>query len=90
MVQPMVNIFETTNLIENELVALHESVSFKFNAVVEEFITILRSSDSLVFVPCSMGKDSSTVLNAASEAYRVCIQNGWIEKTRPLIVSTVD
>ncbi|HCG6653590.1 TPA: hypothetical protein NJ217_003680 [Vibrio parahaemolyticus] len=90
MVQPMVNIFETTNLIENELVALHESVSFKFNAVVEEFITILRSSDSLVFVPCSMGKDSSTVLNAASEAYRVCIQNGWIEKNRPLIVSTVD
>ncbi|WP_390241008.1 hypothetical protein [Vibrio sp. R78045] len=38
----------------------------------------------------SGGKDSSTVTNASVEAMRRCIESGLIERSRPLVVITVD
>ncbi|KAB0482363.1 hypothetical protein F7Q91_02870 [Vibrio chagasii] len=85
------DIIETTASIEGELYKKHEDAIGKFNAIVAEFRMLLESScNRIIFIPLSMGKDSSYVANAGLEAYRQCLEAGTIEKTRPLIISTGD
>ena len=68
-----------------DLKAVHD----KFYAGVEE-LKLLLLDNAILFCPTSMGKDSTTALLMALEAYRELISTGQIEASRPLISSTVN
>ncbi|PSV00375.1 hypothetical protein [Photobacterium kishitanii] len=77
--------------IEQEIYNRHKTVIDQFELAVSEMITLLTADRKyVVHIPCSMGKDSNTVLTIALEAYNRCILAGLIESERPLIVSNVD
>lgn len=89
-VDPM-QLIETTTidsqLYEDEKLLLE--VSSMFIDGVLELKTFLTDG-AILHIPVSQGKDSTIVELMALEAYKQCIEERSIEKTRPLILSTVD
>lgn len=66
-----------------------DEVHARFFEGVEELKLLLRD-DSILYVPTSMGKDSSVTLLMALQAYKELIEAGDIEPSRPLVSATVN
>jgi 3'-phosphoadenosine 5'-phosphosulfate sulfotransferase (PAPS reductase)/FAD synthetase len=83
---PDIEIFDA--LAQTEQISLHEVVN-DFHQGVHDLRQLIETG-AILHCPTSMGKDSTVVSLLALEAYRQAIAEGTVEKTRPLILSTVD
>ncbi|MDP2564450.1 phosphoadenosine phosphosulfate reductase family protein [Pseudoalteromonas marina] len=83
----VVNVANTTFDYEK---ATNERVFDNFQIIVSEIRELLESDVKPCFRTGLSGKDSSLCLIATLEAYRQSINENKIEKSRPLLVHTVD
>lgn len=74
----------------NSIKAEEANVAFEnHEAMVEEYLTLLENRYCLQ-IGVSYGKDSSVVLNGATDAMRRAFDLGYIKADHPLVVVTVD
>lgn len=82
-----INVIDVIQEAEN---ANYQRVADMFNEAVSNLKTLIANTGSILSIASSQGKDSSCITLAGIEAYRQLINENVIDKSHPLIISTVD